>query len=202
MSARSLKMTSIETLIRQDWFDFASKEIEKTHITLGEISTKVIKVWTEAFFDLIMNKLSEGVSISFKPIGHLVVSERAARDIMVPTKGLITVPPGKTVKLRNRASVGEYLKPMVFAKELANNLECVSMGASCALLKVWLGFLQYALSNEKRIELRRFGQFNIHKKQGAKKYNHHYGDYIETGPKTYMKFSPSKVLSDNLNNKK
>jgi nucleoid DNA-binding protein len=198
MSTRSLRVPSIETLSRQDWFSFASTEIEKKHFALSEISDKIIKIWTEAFFDLIMNKLSNGVSISFKPIGHLVVSERSARVITVPNKGRINVPSGKTVTLRNRASVGEYLKPMTFAKELGETLECVSTTVSRALIKVWLDFLKYALANEKRIELRGFGQFNIHKKHGAKKYNHHYGDYIKTGPKTYMKFSPSKMLSSNL----
>jgi nucleoid DNA-binding protein len=201
MSTRSLRVTSVETLSRQDWFRFASMGIEKKHFAVGEISDKIIKIWTEAFFDLIMNKLSKGVSISFKPIGHLVVSERAARVIIVPNKGPLHVPPGKTVTLRNRASVGEYVKPMTFAKELGNTLECVSISVSCALLKVWLEFLKYALLKEKRIELRRFGQFNIHKKQGVKKYNHHYSGYIETSPKTYMKFSPSTVLSRNLNKK-
>jgi nucleoid DNA-binding protein len=113
----------------------------------------------DKFLNFLFTELSEGKSISFKPLGHLVLRPVKKREVKTPNSKAYSTKFDTTVRMRQKPQK-PYIKSNHFASVLAEKTGWDLLIAT-ATLDVWMLFLEEALKKGLIIQLRGFGRFSV-----------------------------------------
>jgi nucleoid DNA-binding protein len=127
------------------------------------LTEEEIKNIPEVLLVFFADTLSEGRSISFQPLGHLVLCKVKPRMIIAPNKKKAPTKSALTVRMRQLPS-----KPYHKATQLASVMASKTpydVFLSTIILRVWFQFLESCAKHSAKIQLRGFGRFYVRKKQ-------------------------------------
>ena len=135
---------------------------ENPVISTGLDSQRLPNIVNE-FLEYLSAKLKEGVSLSFQPVGHLVVAEVKSRELKGITGDITQIQKRMTARMR-KTPAHPYIKKDQQVLELSMALD-VEVYIAEAIRDVWVKFLAEVSDDSTEIRLRGFGAFLKRKKR-------------------------------------
>lgn len=156
--------------------------------------------WARQFVHIIKENILQNRSMSFSPIGHLVVASKSQRQLRLPDGQWCESQAGFSVRFRGRpCESGSYIKRADWATLLSGVMSDTAKSIRLFLYDCWVAFLKHAMSSKARIEIRGLGGFHLHQRDST----HTNLAHVKTRAtgKVYLRFAPSKKMMNALNKK-